>query len=64
MAKRGRPSWQPPDLNEVAKLAASGLTFKQIASALGIHVDTLVNKRREFSEFSAVIEKTAPGRSR
>jgi Helix-turn-helix of insertion element transposase len=53
----GRPKWIPPDLKQVESLASKGLTFEQIADALGIHVATLFRKKREFSEFSEALKK-------
>ena len=55
--RRGRPRWQPPDRQAVEDLAARGLTEGQIAAALGISHDTLINKKREFSEFSEAIAR-------
>jgi DNA invertase Pin-like site-specific DNA recombinase len=39
-AKAGRKPWMPPDLEQVEALASSGLTYAQIADALGIHLHT------------------------
>lgn len=57
IGRRGRPPWKPPNLVEVEALAARGLTFKEIAQALKIHVFTLIRKRRELSEFNDAVER-------
>jgi hypothetical protein len=60
MARRtGRPRWAPPNLEEVRKLAASGLTMDQIADALGTSRTTLFKKKREFADFADAIKKGA-----
>jgi len=41
----------------VKKLAAQGLTEKQIADALGICHDTLINKKKQYSEFAEAIKE-------
>lgn len=61
MAKTGRKPWVPTDLERVEKLAARGLTFDQIAAALGISRDTLYRRKRELRDFSDALEK---GRAR
>lgn len=38
MTSKGRPKWLPPDLRQVAELAACGLTMDQIAASLGMLV--------------------------
>jgi len=55
--KRGRPKWQPPELDVVEKLASRGLTDKQIAEALGICHDTLIEHKRQNSEFFESIKR-------
>jgi hypothetical protein len=59
--RRGRPKWMPTeeDLKKVENLAARGLTYQQIADALGIHLDTLLERRKEFSEFSGAFQGRA-----
>jgi len=57
MARKGRPPWVPPDLNEVRKLAERGLTYEQIAAAMRIHVATLHKKKRELADFNDALEK-------
>jgi hypothetical protein len=49
------------DLTRVENYAARGMTFEQIASALGISEKTLRTRRREFAEFADAIQR---GRSR
>lgn len=49
------------DLTHVESLAARGMTFEQIASALGISDATLRVRRREHKEFSDAIQR---GRSK
>jgi len=41
----------------VKKLAAQGLTEKQIADALGICHDTLINKKKQYAEFAEAIKE-------
>lgn len=57
--KTGRPSFKitKAKIKKAGKLAAGGLTKKEIATCLGIHYDTLNEKAKEFSEFSEAIEK-------
>jgi hypothetical protein len=57
--KPGRPAWVPNEetLKTVESLAAQGLTQEQIASCLGICVDTLIEKKKEYSEFSDSIKR-------
>jgi hypothetical protein len=55
--RRGRPKWIPPDLKEVERLGALGLNYRQIADALGIHRDTLIQKRKYSSDFSDAIRR-------
>ncbi|MDG3394282.1 hypothetical protein P5E67_00690 [Vibrio parahaemolyticus] len=52
-----RPSWVPPDLNEVEKLAACGLSQRQLASALGVSYETLRKRKRDMKEFEDAIER-------
>lgn len=60
--KVGRPEIEiTAELCEKAKsLGAKGLNLKEIAHVLGMHYDTLNEKRKEYSEFSDAI---AVGRS-
>jgi hypothetical protein len=53
----GRPQWIPKNLHEVEQLAAIGLTEAQIAYSLGICNDTLIRKKKEYSEFSEAIKR-------
>lgn len=57
MAKRGRPKWTPPSIEQVEALAAQGLTLEQIAAALGIHYDTLNERKKELSDFSEALKR-------
>lgn len=54
----GRPKFEITQkvLVKSKKLAASGLTLKEIAAHLLISYETLNEKRKEFSEFSDAIE--------
>ncbi|MDF4819780.1 hypothetical protein P3547_19835 [Vibrio parahaemolyticus] len=52
-----RPSWVPPDLNEVEKLAACGLSQRQLALALGISYETLRKKKKDLADFEEAIER-------
>ena len=54
---RGRPRWIPPKSEDVEELARLGMSTHQIASALGISFQTLMNKRRQFADFNAAIER-------
>jgi hypothetical protein len=56
---RGRRKWVPTtdDLKKVENLSARGLTYPQIADALGIHLDTLIERRKEFSPFSEAFRR-------
>ncbi|MBV8773389.1 MAG: hypothetical protein JO166_13825 [Deltaproteobacteria bacterium] len=60
-SKPGRKPWRPPDLEQVEALASSGLTYAQIADALGIHAHTLLRKR---SQFAALAEALKRGRAK
>ena len=55
----GRPKWIPDKkINvKVETFAARGLNYKQLATSLGISNDTLINARKEYSEFSEAIER-------
>lgn len=55
----GRPAIEiTPEICKKAELmAARGLTMTQIADALGMHYDTLNEKKKEFSEFSEAIKR-------
>ena len=57
-AKRGRPEFKITNevLKKVEKFASQGMTYGQIAAALGIDPDTLVKYRRKNSDFSAAIK--------
>jgi len=54
----GRPPYEitPEIIAKVEKLAAQGLAEYQIAAVLGIHQDTLINKKKEYPEFSEAIK--------
>ena len=54
--KAGRKAWIP-DLEQVEELASSGLTYAQIADALGIHVHTLLRKRGQFEALAEAIKR-------
>lgn len=47
----------PIDLERVAKLAGRGLTQAEIATSLGISERTLRNRKRDYADFAAAIEK-------
>ena len=49
------------DVKEVERLAGLGLTEEQIARSLGIHYTTLLDRKKNYSEFS---EALATGRTR
>src|SRR5215469_10194638 len=55
----GRPKWMPTaeQIRIAEGMAARGLTYEEIARNLGISVDTLLERRKEFSEFSDAIQK-------
>ncbi len=52
----GRPE-KVLDIKEVERLASRGLTEGQIADALGICQDTLIARKKKYSEFSNAIKK-------
>jgi hypothetical protein len=56
MSKSGRPAWVP-DLDEVERLAARGLTREEIAFALGISEATLYARKRADMKFSEALKK-------
>lgn len=56
--KPGRPKWKP-NLVEVERLAAQGLTQEQIAHALSVSASTLYQHKKDFSEFSEAITRGA-----
>lgn len=56
-SKAGRKPWMPPDLGQIEALAAKGLTYAQIADALGIHVHTLIRKRSQFEAFREALKR-------
>lgn len=55
----GRPPFQITDkvLYEVETYAGRGLNKQQIADAIGIHIDTLIEKCKSFPEFSDAINR-------
>jgi hypothetical protein len=55
----GRPKWvpTPEHIKEVEDLAARGLTYQEIADALGISISTLYERRAEFANFAAAFKK-------
>lgn len=57
--KRGRRPWLPTEQNvkDVKNLAARGLTYQQIADALGISMDTLIHRRKEIRVFAEAFQK-------
>ncbi len=54
--KRGRPRWEPPNLEMVKALAMQGLTMENIARTLGISPSTLYAKKQQYLEFSEAIK--------
>jgi len=54
----GRPPYEitPEVIAKVEKLAAQGLAEYQIAAVLGISQETLINKKKDYSEFSEAIK--------
>jgi hypothetical protein len=62
-SKAGRKPWKPTlhHIAEVERMAAMGMNQSDIAYNLGIHIDTFINKKKEFSEFSEAIQR---GRAR
>lgn len=57
--KGGRPKWIPTaqNIQDVEEMAARGMTEYQIASALGISQETLIQRKKEFTEFSESIKR-------
>lgn len=53
---RGRPKWIP-DLEKVKALAQRGLNMQQIADYFGVHIDTICERKKDFSEFSEAIRQ-------
>jgi hypothetical protein len=56
-SKAGRKPWIPPDLEQVEALASSGLTYTQMADALGIHLHTLIRKRNQVEVFAEALRR-------
>lgn len=52
-----RPKWEPPDLKLVEKLAAQGITQKQIAANLRISEDTLGRRKKDNADFAEAIKR-------
>ena len=52
----GRPEI-PIDLQQVENLAARGLNESQVAHALGIHPDTLIQRKKKYTEFSDALKR-------
>lgn len=52
-----RKKWAPPDMRLVEKLAAQGLSEKQIAAALGISEDTLGRRKKDCADFAEALQK-------
>ena len=48
----GRPKFKITKkvLKQVETLSANGLNLNEIAGVLGIHIDTFIKKRKEYSE--------------
>lgn len=59
MAERGRPPFEITDeiLNKAESYAARGLNQQQIADALGIGISTLMDKKKEYEDFSEAIKR-------
>jgi hypothetical protein len=56
----GRPSKKTPELvNELLKLIATGAPYSICAASVGLHPDTLMDWKREDSEFATQVEKAA-----
>ena len=57
--KRGRPPFEITDdvLKKVERYAAQGLADYQIGLLLGLHKATMVEKKKDFPEFSEAIEQ-------
>jgi len=55
----GRPKFEVTAeiLAKAKELASHGLTLQQIAYSLGIHYDTLNERRKEYPEFSEAIKE-------
>lgn len=55
----GRPPFEITEevIKKAAYLASTGLPLVHIAASLGIHRDTLNEKRKAFPEFSAALER-------
>jgi hypothetical protein len=49
------------DYQQVERLAASGLTFEEMASSLGVSRDTLNERRRDTPEFDAAVRRGKAG---
>lgn len=47
----------PESLEEVENLASQGLTEAQIADALGIHRVTLIERKKDYSDFADAIKR-------
>ena len=55
----GRPPWIPTqeDIANAELYASRGLTKQDVATALGISYETLNEKTKEYSEFSAALKR-------
>jgi hypothetical protein len=56
---RGRPAWVPtPEaIEKVEELGALGMNHEQICDCLGIHVDTYIEKRKDYPEFGEAVKR-------
>lgn len=55
----GRPKFEITEdvIAKVESLAATGLNLNEMADILGIHIDTFIKKRKEFSELNESISR-------
>lgn len=54
----GRPTKYTPDrVKRITDALALGASYRRAAQAGGIHIDTLIEWRKEHSEFSEAVEK-------
>ena len=45
------------DLNEIERMAGQGLTEEQIALNLGVHYTTLLERKKQYSEYGEAIKR-------
>ena len=59
MARIGKPPFEITQevIDKCKRLAAQGLNYEQIASCIGLHVSTLIEKRKAYPELDEAIKE-------